>query len=91
MNKVNIELQKLYSSNEVAKILHLTHAGIYKKIRRGEILAHKIGHNYVIRGDDLYHYVYPSDLTEHRKQIIKDIVEKVVDDYGEALKKLGKE
>lgn len=91
MNKVNIELNKLYSSNEVAEILNLTHAGVYKKIKKKEIVAHKIGHDFVIKGEDLHHYLNPSDLTDKKKEMIESIVKKVVKEYGEALRKLGKE
>ncbi len=92
MNKVNIDLKKLYGSVEVAKLLNLSHVTIFNKIKKGILPAQKIGRNYVIKGEDLNEFLNPSKkLSEKRKQIIEQIVKKVVTEYGDALIKLGKE
>lgn len=92
MKKVNIDLEKLYSSNEIARILGVSHVAVYKKIKAGNITAHKLGRNYIIKGKDLEEFLYPtSHLTDRKRKIIEQIVKKVVDEYGEALNKLAKE
>jgi excisionase family DNA binding protein len=43
----------MYSTSEVANILHLSRIAIFQKIQSGEIKAQKVGRNYVIPYESL--------------------------------------
>lgn len=91
MKKVNIKFDKFYSTNEIADILGVSHQAVYKKIKSNKLVARKVAGNFAVLGEDLSNYLNPSELTENKKRIIEEVVTKVVDEYGEALRKLGKE
>lgn len=91
MKKVDVKLDQFYSTNEVARMLGISHQAVYKKIKSNKLVARKIARNFAVLGEDLQNYLYPSALTEKRKKVIEEIVTKVVDEYGEALRKLGRE
>lgn len=79
---------------ELAKILGISHVAVFKKIKKGQIPAQRIGRSYAISMDDVSYLVHGAKsniLTEAKKEEIGSAVEKVVKEYGEALKLLGKE
>ena len=79
---------------ELAKILGISRIAVFNKIKKGQILAEKIGRSYAISMENVAHMINGSVsnvLTEDKKQEIKKAVEKVVKEYGETLKLLGKE
>jgi excisionase family DNA binding protein len=78
---------------ELAKILGISRIAIFNKIKKGQIPAHKIGSYAIYMEDvsDLIHNTGKGILTEEKKIDIKKAVEKVVKEYGETLKLLGKE
>lgn len=79
---------------ELAKMLGISHVAVFKKIKKGQIPAHKIGRAYAILLDDVSDLVGGSKtgvLTEEGKEKIEKAVEKVVKEYGSTLKLLGKE
>lgn len=82
--------KKSFSVAEVAKLLGITRQAILKKIVAGEIKAQKVGRSYVVSKADLP-IQQGGELTEDKKEIIKQAVKKTVKDYGETLKMLGKE
>ncbi len=82
--------KEFFSTTEVAKILGISRTAILKKITSGQLKAQKIGHNYVVRIDDLP-IKHGGKLTEEKKEIIDAAISKTVKDYGEALKLLGRE
>ena len=89
MNKVNIDLDKLYTTKEIADLLKVSRVSVFKWIKGKRLPAQQIGKTYAIKGMDLNEYLSPSDeLTEAKKLVIENIVKKVVKEYGEALKKL---
>ena len=68
----------------------ISRVAVFKKIKRGEIKAEKIGRNFVIDKNDLkdvFTYSFKKDL----KKEIDAAVKKTVQEYGETLKLLGKE
>lgn len=77
------------STTEAAKILGISPVAVFKKIKKGEIKASKIGRNYVIDKRSLG-TIYRDITNEQRKKVAAG-VEKAVKEYDEALKKLGKE
>lgn len=86
--------EKLISVTELAKILKISRVAVFKKIKKGQIPAEKIGRSYVISMEDVNNYIDGSGLkklTEEDKEVIKKAVERVVKEYGETLRLLGKE
>ncbi len=79
---------------ELAKMLGVSRITVFKRIQKGQIVAHKIGRTYAIsieEANNLAHGTKSTVLTEQKKIEIKKAVEKVVKEYGETLKLLGKE
>lgn len=79
---------------ELAKKLGISRVAVFKRIKKGQIPAQKIGRAYVISMEDLEDVLQgkmQQKLTEEKKKIIKEAVEKTVKEYGETLRLLGKE
>lgn len=79
---------------ELAKMLGISRVAVFKKIQKGQIPAEKIGRSYAISMEHVTDIVGGADsgvLTEEKKAEIKKAVEKVVKEYGETLRLLGKE
>lgn len=87
---MDLTKKEFYSVAELAKILNVSRQSVFKKIKNGQIKAEKIGRNYIIAKDQLQGVMY-DELTEKLKQEIEKGVVKVVKEYGEVLKLLGKE
>ena len=82
--------QKNFSVADVAGLLGMTRQAVLKKIKTGELRAQKVGRSYVVQKTDLPIW-HGGELTEAKKEVIKQAVKKAVKDYGETLKMLGKE
>lgn len=80
--------KKFISTIELAKILGISRIAVYKKIKKGEIKAIKVGRNFVIDKKDLGN-ILGKELTEKEKKEIEKAVKKVVKEYGETLRLLG--
>lgn len=78
---------KLISSTELAKILGISHVAVFKRIKKGQIKAVKVGRNYVINKDDLGG-VLNDELTKKDKETINKAVKRTVREYGETLELL---
>jgi len=79
---------------ELAKMLGISRVAVFKKIQKGQISAEKIGRSYAISTEDANDIVGGIEsglLTEEKRVEIKEAVEKVVKEYGETLRLLGKE
>ena len=79
---------------ELAKMFGVSRIAIFKQIKRGQIPADKIGRSYAISMEYVADIIRGADskiLTEDKKEEIKIAVQKVVEEYGETLKLLGKE
>lgn len=86
--------KKAISVPELAKILGISRVAVFNKIKKGQIPAHKIGRIYAISMEDVSDLVdggKSNILTQEKKEEIKEAVAKVVNEYGETLKLLGKE
>jgi excisionase family DNA binding protein len=75
---------------KLAELLGVSRIAVYRRVKRGEIPAIKIGGIYVIT-DETVNHILCKKLTERRKRRIDDAVKKTVREYGEVLKKLGRE
>ncbi|HCI05180.1 TPA: hypothetical protein DEX28_00340 [Patescibacteria group bacterium] len=80
----------LYSTSEVANILHLSRVEVFRKIKAGKIKAQKVGRNYVVAHDSLTEALGHM-IGKHKKEEIEKVVEHALKEYGEAFKRLGKE
>ncbi|MFA6340680.1 MAG: helix-turn-helix domain-containing protein [Candidatus Paceibacterota bacterium] len=80
----------MYSTLEVANILHLSRVAIFQKIQSGEIKAQKVGRNYVIPYESLEE-ILGKTIGTTKKEEIEKAVDRAIHEYGDVFKKLGKE
>jgi excisionase family DNA binding protein len=73
---------------ELAGILGISRVAVYKKVRKGQIKAVRIGRNYAIPRRYLTD-ILGEALNQKDKKQIDDAIEKTVKDYGEVLRLLG--
>ncbi len=83
-------IEKYITIPELARLLGVSRIAIYNRVRKLQIPAEKIGRTYVIT-DQTVADILGKEVTKRGKQRIDAAVQKIVRDYGEALKKLGKE
>ena len=82
-------MKRYLTTSEVAKILGISTVAVFKKIKNGTLPAQKIGRNYAIDPADLG--LKSDRIGKKTKKQIEEAVKRVIEDYGEALKKLGRE
>ena len=82
--------QKFITIPQLAKLLGLSRIEVYRKVRKGQIPAIRIGRNYAISDRDVAH-ILGKKMSSKDKSKISAAVKKVVKDYGEVLKRLSKE
>lgn len=82
--------KKFFSTTEIAKILGISRVAVFKKIKKGEIKATKVGHNFIINKKDLGD-VFGNVLSPENKKIIDRAVSRTAEEYGETLRLLGNE
>ncbi len=75
---------------ELARLLGVSRIAIYNRVKKGQIPATKIGRAYVIT-DKTIANILGKEVTRKGKQRIDAAVRKTVREYGEVLKRLGKE
>ena len=85
-----MEEQQYISIPELAKLLGLSRIAVYQRVKSGKIKAVKIGRNYAIP-QKYVQEILGKDLNESAKQKIKHAVKRTVQEYGDVLKRLGKE
>jgi excisionase family DNA binding protein len=82
--------EKYITIPELAKLLGVSRIAIYKRVKKGQIPARKIGRTYVIT-DQTIANILGKKVTRKGKERIDAAVRKTVREYGEVLKQLGKE
>ena len=75
---------------QLAKILKITRIAVYKKIKKGQIKAIKIGRIYAIPKKYITD-ILGKPLSKENKKEIDRAVKRTVKEYGEVLKLLGRE
>lgn len=85
-----MEKKKLFSTTEIAKILGISRIAVFKKIKNGAIKAVKVGNSYVI-SDEILTQVLGKKITGKQKREIEKAVHKTVKEYGDVLRRLGRE
>lgn len=83
-------IKQYYSIAELAKILGVSRITVYKKVKRGAIKSSKMGKSYFIPASYVNNIIGKT-LSETSKNQIDLSVMKTIKEYGEVLKKLGKE
>jgi len=84
------QAKQYFTVAELAKILGITRAGVHKKIKAGKISTIRIGRTHAIPATS-FPEIIGTELGEERQQEIAAVVKRVVKEYGETLKLLGKE
>ena len=82
--------QKHITIPQLAKLLGLSRIEVYRKVRKGQIQAEKIGRMYVITDKEVSHILGKEPSDKDKSQIEK-AVQMAMKDYGELLRRLGKE
>jgi len=80
--------KKFLSTTELAKLLGISRIAVYKKIKKGEIKAMRVGRNFVIDKKNLGN-ILGQELTEKERKEIEKAVKKVVKEYRETLRLLA--
>ena len=75
---------------ELAKLLGISRIAVFKKVKKGEIQAEKIGKTYMISLKSLS-LALGRTISKEQKESVGLAVKKAVSEYGEALKMLGNE
>ena len=78
------------STTQFAKILGISRIAVYKKIKKGQLDAIRIGRSYAIPKKYLTD-ITGKTLSKKDKEIINAAVTKTFKEYGELLKLLGRE
>lgn len=93
MHKNKNKNKKYVSVIELAKMLGISRVAVFKRIKKGQIPAEKIGRSYAIPTEFVSSIIRDKNkqLTEENKNDIEKTVKKVIREYGETLKRLGKE
>lgn len=85
-----MEEKRFLSTAELAKILRISRVAVFKKIKEGKIRAVKVGRNFVIEKKNLGEII-GAVLKETEKKEIETSVKKLLEEYGETMRMLGKE
>ena len=75
---------------ELARLLGVSRIAIYNRVKKGQIPATMIGRTYIIT-DQTIREILGKQVTVKGKKRIDAAVHKTVREYGEVLKKLGRE
>jgi excisionase family DNA binding protein len=85
-----MENKELITTAELAKLLGISRITVFKRIKRGQIKAIRVGKNFVIPKDSLPE-ILGRILSEKNKREIETAVKKTVKEYGQTLRLLGNE
>ena len=75
---------------QLADVLGMSRIAVYKKVKKGEIEAIRIGRNYAVPKKSVVN-ILGRDLKDKDKKEIDKAVKKTLEEYGEVLKRLGRE
>ena len=82
--------EKYITIPELAKLLGVSRIAIYKRVKKGQIPATKVGRTYVIT-DQTIATILGKEVTKRGKEQIDTAVRRTVREYGEVLKQLANE
>ncbi len=75
---------------QLARIMGLSRVAVYKKVKKGQIKAVRIGRTFAIPRKYVAS-ILGKALAEEDKKQIDDAVKKTIKEYGQTLKLLGRE
>ena len=75
---------------ELARLLGVSRIAVYNRVKKGQIPATRVGRTYVIVDQEIAD-ILGGEATKKGKERIDAAVRKTVQEYGEVLKRLGKE
>ena len=75
---------------ELAKIMGLSRVAVFKKVKKGQIKAMRIGRNYAVP-KEYVEEILGKALNQDDKKEIDTAVKRTVREYGQTLKLLGRE
>lgn len=81
--------EKYITIPELAKLLGVSRIAVYKRVKKGQIPAEKIGKTYVIT-DRTIADILGKEVTKRGKERIDAAVRRTVREYGAVLKQLAK-
>lgn len=79
-----------FSTSEAAKIIGISRVAVFNRIKNGKLKAIRIGKNWAIPKEELEGNL-GRELSDDERKMLTEGVRKVIDEYGEALRRLGKE
>ena len=82
--------KKYITIPQLAKLLGVTREAVYKRVKKGQIPATRVGRNYII-SEPVVQRILGKKLTESDKSQIEKAVTKTVQEFGDVLKWLSKE
>ena len=85
-----MDSKKYLTIPELAKLLGVSRIAVYNRVKKGQIPAIKIGRTYVIMDQEIAD-ILGKEATRKGRERIDAAVRKTVQEYGEVLKRLGKE
>jgi excisionase family DNA binding protein len=78
------------STSQLAQLLGISRIAVFRKIKKGQIKATKVGRNYIIARRDVGN-ILGTSLSLADKHVVDNAVNKTVSEYGETLRLLGAE
>jgi excisionase family DNA binding protein len=75
---------------QLARMLGLSRIAVYRRVKKGQIPAVRAGRTYIIT-DETVRAILGKKVTPGSRKQIDRAVRRVVKEYGEVLKKLGRE
>jgi excisionase family DNA binding protein len=85
-----MENKEFITTTELAKILGISRIAVFNRIKRGQIMAIRVGRNFIIPKDSIPE-ILGQVLSQAKKKEIESAVKKTVQEYAETLRLLGKE
>jgi excisionase family DNA binding protein len=87
---MDMKKEKYLTIPQAAKLLGISRIAVYKKVKNGQIKAQKIGRNYAIPRQAIG-ISRGTPLSASTKKEIDAVIQRVVKEYGETLRLLGRE
>jgi excisionase family DNA binding protein len=84
------EDKEFFSTTDLSRTLGVSRTAVFKKIKAGKIIAQKVGRNYVIPKSE-FASALGQFVPERKKGDIEKTVKRIVREYEETLRLLGKE
>lgn len=82
--------EKYITVPKLAKLLGISRIAVYKRVKKGQIPATRIGKTYVIT-DQTVMQILGKEPTDKGKKEIDAAVRKTIQEYGDVLAKLSRE